>query len=150
MDSELVLRLIDRDWGGFVSACERLGLGVPNRDLTRIDLVTTAPGTKERFRSVLLCDDYDAQAPILDFADVETGSMRGREQWPQMADAPLNSVSVDGTYLPILCWPGTRGYHIHQSHTGETYPRSVWCLTAVATVLWRLFNKCGSLQGRGV
>lgn len=150
MDDDLVLKLIDRDWPGFVEACERLGLGTPSRDGTRIDLVTTAAGTDERFRAVLLCDGYDAQAPLLDFADVETGAMIGREHWPHMAGAPMNNVTYEGRHVPILCVRGTRGYHLHQSHVNEAHPRTTWGLPSVATVIWRLFNQWGPLQGRGV
>jgi hypothetical protein len=150
VDDELVDELIGRDWEPFVNACERLQIGEPIRDGTRVDVSLTAPGTDERFRTVLLCDGYDAQAPLLDFAEVESGASLGREHWPRLAGAPMNSISYDGRYLPIVCVPGTRGYHLHSSHSNEAHERSIWRLPAVATLIWRMFNQWGPLQGRGV
>jgi hypothetical protein len=150
VDEDLVLKLIARDWPKFAEACERLDLGTPTREGVRTDMIITAPGTEEEFRSVLFCDGYDAQAPLLDFADIDTGTSVGKDHWPQMTNAPMNSITYEGRLVPILCVRGTRGYHLHESHRSETHPRSTWALAAVATVIWRLFNQWGSLQGRGV
>jgi hypothetical protein len=150
VDDELVNELIERDWEPFVQQCERLLFASPTRENVRIDLLVTAPGTSERFRPVLFCDDYDANAPLLDFADVQTGTSIGRQHWPKMATAPMNSIQYEGRYVPIACVKGTRGYHLHPSHVAESHSRETWRLPAVATFIWRLFNQWGPYQGRGV
>lgn len=90
MDAVLIASLLDRDWPSFVAHAQRLGLGQPQRTGTRLDLIVTAPGTTELFRPVLLCEDYDAAAPLLDFADVEAGESLGGQHWPRMSGAPYN------------------------------------------------------------
>jgi hypothetical protein len=149
MDAALSNALIDRDWEDFTTQVGRLKLGWPERDGTRIDVVVTAPGTTEQFCAALLCDDYDAIAPVLDFADLADPALLGRVHWPNIEGAPYNSVTYDGRYLPILCVVGTRGYHIHSSHSAEQHPKSSWRLPVVASRLhW--FLRMGRLVGRGV
>jgi hypothetical protein len=155
MDAELVKAVIDRDLAPFAEQARRLGLGTPQRTGTRLDLIVLPPGSADPFRAVLECDDYDAQAPLLDFADVETGQHVGREHWPRMRRATelgiYNSVTLpDGRYVPILCTPGTRGYHLHPSHCTETHPATCWKLACQATLLHRLFHVWGPCDGRGV
>jgi hypothetical protein len=150
MDSTLVAELIDRDWASFVEQTRRLGLGEPSRRADRIDLLVTPHGASEEFRAVLFCDDYDAFAPLLDFADVETGEQLGRAYWPRMSEAPYNEVMAKGRNLPILCTPGTRGYHLHASHSSETYERRIWLLPRQADLIARLLNRMGTYQGRGL
>lgn len=149
MDAALTNALIDRDWGDFTTQAERLKLGSPERDGTRIDIVVTAPATTEQFRAALLCDDYDAIAPVLDFAALDDPDLLGREYWPNIEGAPYNSVMYDGRHLPIICVVGTRGYHIHTSHSAEQHPKSCWRLPAVASLLHR-FLRMGRLVGRGL
>lgn len=149
MDAGLVGELIERDWDDFVAACRRYGFEAPLRDGHRVDILVGITGSDDRFRAVLLCDGYDSQAPVLDFADLD-GVEIGREHWPRMASAPMNSIVFEGRHLPILCVAGTRGYHLHDSHKAEAHPRSSWALPAVATILWRLTAQWGPYQGRGV
>jgi len=150
MDAALVASLIDRDWDPFVQACRTLSVGTPSRDGDRI-LVTCVPaGTDETFLAVVECDDYDAQAPLLDFANPEDPSDFGRQWWPQMQAAPYNGVVVGGRDLPILCVKGTRGYHLHTSHSAEQYERAVWRLPVTATLLHRLLHQWGPYMKRGV
>jgi hypothetical protein len=149
MDAELVTLLIDRDWAALLAQARRLGLGAPERVEHRIDLVVSPPDTSERFRAVLLCDGYDAVAPLLDFADLKTGEL-GNEHWPRMAGAPYNAINYGGRNLPILCTPGTRGYHLHPSHCGESHDKATWTLPRQASLLARLMSQMGSYTGRGV
>jgi hypothetical protein len=149
MDPELVQQLIDRDWAPLLAQARRLGLGEPKRHEERIELLVTPQGTDTRFRAVLLCDGYDATAPLLDFADPETGEL-GCAHWPHMANAPYNAITYDGRHVPILCTPGTRGYHLHPSHRGEHYDKSIWKLARQASLLGRLMTQMGPYVGRGV
>jgi hypothetical protein len=149
MDTALTNALIDRDWGDFTTQLKRLKLGSPQRNGTRIDIVVSAPDTAGQFRAALLCDDYDAIAPVLDFADLADPDLLGREYWPNIEGAPYNSVMYAGRYLPIICVVGTRGYHIHTSHAAEQHPKSSWRLPAVASLLHR-FLRMGRLVGRGI
>ncbi len=150
MDSSLVSGLIDRDWAPFVEQARRLGLGEPRRHADRIDLLVTPKGASEQFRAVLFCDDYDAVPPLLDFVDVETGKQLGRGYWPRMSEAPYNEVIAQGRSVPILCTPGTRGYHLHASHSSETHDKRIWLLPRQADLLARLLNRMGTYQGRGL
>lgn len=150
MDEALAIKLIERDWEAFVAQSRRLALGDPIRTGTRIDLLTSPTGTDERFRPVLLCDGYDAQAPLLDFADLDDGDILGGPYWPRMQNAPMNSVTVAGRTMPIICTPGTRGYHLHSSHVAETYSRETWRLPTVASLLHVFLRKMGPYAGRGI
>src|ERR1700723_2412527 len=107
MDTALVSQLLDRDWPIFVSACKRLGLSPPSRSESTLSLQCRPKGTSDEFLAILSCDDYDAQAPLLDFADPSGSGDIGRQWWPQMAGAPNNSIVLDERHLPILCVPGT-------------------------------------------
>lgn len=150
MDAVLIASLLDRDWPSFVAHAQRLGLGQPQRTGTRLDLIVTAPGTTELFRPVLLCEDYDAAAPLLDFADVEAGESLGGQHWPRMSGAPYNEITYAGRRVPILCTPGTLGYHLHPSHHAEVHDKSVWTLARQASLISRLMTQMGTYQGRGV
>ncbi len=150
MDQALTAALIDRDWASFVAQARRLGLGTPIRDGTRIDLIVVPRDTQERFRAVLLCDEYDAVAPLLDFADPETGRHFGREYWPRMEAAPYNEIPYRDRALPILCTPGTRGYHLHSSHCTEVHDRCIWTLPRQASLVSRLMTQMGQFLGQGL
>jgi hypothetical protein len=149
MDDALVGRIIDRDWQDTVAQALRLDLGTPERRGLRIDIPVIPPGSGEAFRAVLLCDDYDARPPLLDFADIAHPGLVGREYWPSIENAPMNAVTIDGRYVPILCLVGTRGYHLHPSHVAEQHPKSCWRLPAVVVILHR-FLRMGRLVRRGV
>jgi hypothetical protein len=149
MDAALANAIIDRDWSDFAAQVQRLQLGSPERDGTRIDIVVSPLGSAKRFRAVLLCDDYDAEAPVLDFADPANPAHLSREFWPNIEGAPINSVTYAGRFLPIICVVGTRGYHLHTSHSAEQHPKSIWRLPVVAGILQR-FLRMGRLVGRGV
>ena len=150
MELELVEALIDRDWDTFATRAARLGLGQPARHGTRIAMTVTPPGTNELFRAVLLCDDYNAVAPLLDFADPKTGKDHGRQHWPRMQNAPYNEIVYRGRHLPILCVPGTLGYHLHPSHHTEVHDKSIWSLPRQASLIARLMTQMGPYVGRGV
>ena len=150
MDTELSIKLVERDWAALAAQCSRLDLGQPRRlDLDVFITVPVAEAT-EQFVAVLECDEYDALAPLLDFTDPEVPTRRGAPYWPKFADAPMNSVTVGTRTVPILCTPGTRGYHLHQSHHAEHFERTTWPLARSATLLWRLTHEMGSYEGRGV
>jgi len=150
VEDALTTAVIKRDWLPFVQQLRRLGLGPPERDGVRIDVFLRPQGTEEHFRAVLQCDGYDAQAPLLDFADPNDGSLLGPPYWPKMASAPMNSIEFEGRQLPIICTPGTRGYHLHSSHAAESHSPSIWRLPRVASLLARFVNKMGPYQGRGL
>jgi hypothetical protein len=150
MDLGLVYAVIDRDWADFAAQSHRLGLGVPNRVGTDIFMPLQPPGASEAFLAVLGCDDYDTIAPLLDFANPGNPAERGRAHWPKIAGAPMNSIEYEGTAMPIICTPGTRGYHLHSSHAKENWPASTWKLAKVASLLWRFTCQMGAYQGRGV
>jgi len=123
MDVALSNALIDRDWEDFTTQVGRLKLGWPERDGTRIDVVVTPhPARPSSSAQHCSADDYDAIAPVLDFADLADPGAPRRVHWPNIEGAPYNSVTYDGRYLPILCVVGTRGYHIHSSHSAEQHP----------------------------
>lgn len=150
MDDELVTTLIDRDWAPFVDQVRRLRLGDPERDGIRINTLVRPDGTDDEFHAVLLCDGYDAQAPVLDFADLDNPELLGAPYWPRMAGAPMNSITLDGRHLPIICTPGTRGYHLHDSHRAEQHARETWRLPRVVSILARFLRRMGPYQGRGL
>lgn len=150
MDTALSILAIERDWAAFAAQCARLGLGQPTRTGIEVFVPLVPVATTDRFLAVLSCDDYDLIAPLLDFADPDQPGQRGGPHWPKMADAPMNSVAVHDTTVPIVCTPGTRGYHLHSSHSAEQHPRSTWSLPRVAALLWHLTQNMGPYQGRGV
>lgn len=150
MDAALTEALIDRDWAPFVAQARRLGLGTPTRTGSRVDMIVVPRETDEQFRAVLLCDDYDAVAPLLDFADVEVGESLGREHWPRMGGAPYNEIAYRGRSVPILCTPGTRGYHLHPSHCSEVHDKRIWRLARQAALIARLMTQMGPYIGRGL
>jgi hypothetical protein len=149
MDEELVLAAIERDWQAFVDQSRRLGLARPRQDGTTIYVRLRAPGSEEDFLAVLECDDYDAIAPLLDFADPTNPQARGREHWPNIAGAPFNSIQIESRYVPIICTKGTRGYHLHPSHSGEAHDRDTWRLPKVISLISQ-FLRMGPLAGRGI
>jgi hypothetical protein len=149
MDEELVLAAIERDWQAFVDQSRRLGLAEPRQNGTTIHIPLRPPGSEEEFLGVLECDGYDAIAPLLDFADPANPQTRGREHWPNIAGAPFNSIQIDSRYVPIVCIKGTRGYHLHPSHSSETYDRDTWRLPTVISLIHR-FLRMGPLTGRGL
>lgn len=150
MDRALVDALIDRDWAPFAAQAGRLSLGTPRRRGTRIDMNVTPHDTEEEFRVVLLCEDYDALAPLLDFGDLKTGKLLGREHWPRLGNAPYNEIVHRGRHVPILCIPGTLGYHLHPSHHTEVHDKSIWSLPRQASLIARLMTQMGPYRGRGV
>jgi hypothetical protein len=150
VDIELVNAVIDRDWAAFAAQSARLGLGTPTRTITDILVPLQPIGSSEEFLAVLSCDDYDVIAPLLDFADPGNPAERGGPYWPKMADAPINSIAYAGRTIPIICTPGTRGYHLHTSHKAESWPASTWKLAKVASLLWRFTHKMGAYHGRGL
>lgn len=149
MDRELANSLIDRDWDEFLAQLARLGMQEPRRAGTRIDIAVRPPDSMDDYIAALICDDYDALAPVLDFADPADPSLLGAPYWPRIEGAPMNSVQWEGRTLPIICTPGTRGYHLHSSHSGEQHPRERWRLPVVATLVSR-FLRMGPYRGRGV
>jgi len=149
VDDALVNALLDRDWEPFAEQVRRLGLGDPSHANSRINIPVEPPGTDDEFLAVLFCDGYDAQAPLLDFADPNNPADVGGPYWPRIEGAPMNSVVWNGRTVPIICTPGTRGYHLHQSHVAEQHPRERWRLPVVATLLAR-FLRMGPYRGRGV
>ena len=150
MDLELVQAVIERDWAAFAAQSARLGLGAPTRAGTSIFVPVQPPGSAEEFLAVLSCDDYDVIAPLLDFADPGNPVSRGGAYWPRIAGAPMNSIVYAGVTMPIVCTPGTRGYHLHSSHAAENWPASTWRLPKVASLLWRFTHRMGTYQGRGL
>lgn len=150
MDAALVEAVIERDWPRFLEQAARLQLGTPTRKEIRIDLTVQPAGVDEMFRAVLRCDGYDGQAPLLDFAALNDPERMGREYWPRMANAPMNAIEFEGRHLPIICTPGTRGYHLHQSHMAEAHDPKVWRLARVASLLARFLRRMGPYAGRGL
>ena len=143
-------QLIDKDWPDFVSSSRRLGLGEPSRADATLSLLCSPSGSSDKFLAVLTCDNYDAQAPLLDFADPTGSGDTGRQWWPRMESAPLNNIMLGSRHLPILCVPGTLGYHLHPSHCNEQHTRTTWRLPVSSTILHRLLHQWGPYQGRGV
>ena len=150
MDIELVHAVIDRDWAAFAAQSGRLGLGTPIRTGTDIFVPLQPTGASEEFLAVLGCDEYDMIAPLLDFADPGSPAERGGAYWPKMGGAPMNSIVYAGRTIPIICTPGTRGYHLHTSHAAESWPASTWKLPKVASLLWRFAHGMGPYRGRGL
>lgn len=141
--------LIDRDWAAFAAQSRRLGLGEPRRTDTDILMAVCPAGTDETYLAILSCDGYDSVAPLLDFGDPADPASRGASHWPKMSGAPMNAINYGGVNVPIICCPGTRGYHLHPSHAAESWPASTWRLPKVASLLWR-FAHMGQYQGRGL
>jgi hypothetical protein len=150
MDAALIIGLVDRDWTDFESACRRLALGSPARVDDRIEIRCSPAESTDQYLAVVRCDDYDAKAPLLDFADPAGSGDLGRQWWPRMESAPMNNINLNGRHVPILCVPGTRGYHLHPSHSSEQHPRSSWRLPMSAIILHRLLHQWGPYLGRGV
>lgn len=135
MDAALVEAAIDRDWGAFARQAVRLGLGDPTRTSERIDLTIRPAGADKDYFAVLFCDNYDVQAPFLDFAHKAGSDELGRGFWPKMSGATIAEIGRDGRSVPIICSPGTLGYHLHSSHCSEQHPPSTWRLPRVASLL---------------
>lgn len=150
MDLELVHAVIERDWAAFVTQSARLGLGTPSRAGATIFVPVQPSGSSEEFLAFLGCDGYDTIAPLLDFANPGNPTERGGRFWPRIAGAPMNSIVYEGATVPIVCTPGTRGYHLHSSHVAENWPTSTWKLPRVASLLWRFTHQMGSYEGRGL
>lgn len=150
MDAALVISLLERDWTDFKSACVRLAVGDPVRLDRRTEVRCSPAGSTDEYLAVVDCEGYDAQAPLLEFGDPAGSGDVGRQWWPRMASAPMNNIILDGRQVPILCVPGTRGYHLHPSHSGEQHSRSTWRLPVTATIIHRLLHQWGPYQGRGV
>lgn len=141
--------LIDRDWAAFAAQSRLLGLGEPRRAGTDIFVAVCPAGTDDEYLAILSCDGYDATAPLLNFGDPADPADRGGSHWPRMAGAPMNAISYNAVTVPIICTPGTRGYHLHPSHAAESWPASTWRLPKVASLLW-WFTHTGQYQGRGL
>lgn len=150
MDAELSINLVERDWAALVAQCSRLNLGQPRRTGLDVFIKVRVEKVDEEFMAVLECDEYNALAPLLDFADREDLTRRGAPYWPKFADAPMNSVVIGTRAVPILCTPGTRGYHLHQSHRAERFAPADWPLSRSAALLWRLTHEMGPYERRGV
>ena len=150
IDEELVTRVIDRDWRDFEAACRRLGVGIPTIAGQRISIPCIPAASADQYLAIVECVDYDAQAPLLQFADPAGSGDIGRQWWPRMATAPINNIVLDGAHTPILCVPGTLGYHLHPSHCNEQHPRTAWRLPVVAAILHRFLHQWGPYQGRGL
>lgn len=149
MDTELVLAVIERDWPTLTAQAARLGIGSPRRTGMEIHIPVRPADADEDYLAVLECDGYDVTAPLLDFANPELPDQRGGPYWPQMGSAPMNQITIGDRTVPIICTPGTRGYHLHPSHAQEDHPRSTWRLPAVATLLHRFLTQMGPYQGHG-
>jgi hypothetical protein len=149
MQDELAEALIERDWAPFLEQASRLGLGVPVRTGIRVNVPVRPVKVDQDFVAVLFCDGYDSQAPLLDFCDPAEPARLGAEHWPRMSNAPMNSILFQGRQIPILCTPGTRGYHLHSSHHTEDHPRTAWRLAKIASLL-SIFMRMGDYQGRGL
>lgn len=67
-----------------------------------------------------------------------------------MEAAPYNEIVFRGRHVPILCTPGTLGYHLHPSHHTESHDKACWSLPRQATLIARLMNGMGAYQGRGL
>ena len=66
-----------------------------------------------------------------------------------MRDAPYNEIAYGGRRVPILCTPGTLGYHLHPSHHTEVHDKSIWDLPPGEPAL-PAHDPDGPLLGRGV
>ena len=134
----------------FAAQSALLGLGTPVRTDTDIFVPLKPIESSDEFLAVLGCDDYDVVAPLLDFADPGNPAERGGAYWPKMEGAPMNSIAYAGRTVPIICTPGTRGYHLHTSHKAESWPASTWKLPKVASLLARFAHEMGPYGGRGL
>ena len=150
MDAELSIKLIERDWAALAAQCARLYLGEPKLVDLQVFITVVIEEADGPFLAALECDDYNVQAPLLDFADPDDPVHRGKPYWPKYANAPMNSIMIGERNVPIMCTPGTRGYHLHTSHAAERFDPSTWPLALSATLLWRLTHEMGDYQGRGL
>jgi hypothetical protein len=71
---------------------------------------------------------------------------------PRVLDPPAEQFGAHaaGRNVPILCTPGTRGYHLHPSHCGEAHDKAIWTLSRQASLLGRLMSQMGTYLGRGL
>lgn len=150
MDAALSIMAIERDWAALAAQCSRLGLGTPTREQLTVYVPVVPKGTTEQFIAVLECDDYDAVAPLLDFADPDDPSQRGAAYWPRITGAPVGTMNINGASAVFLCTPGTRAYHIHTSHHSERFERVTWKLPRVAWLIWHFTQRMGAYERRGV
>lgn len=150
MDLILVESLIERDWQAFTQVCRSLAVGTPERSGDLIHISCKPTGASDEFLAVIECDEYDAQAPLLDFANPKDFTDVGRHWWPRMQGAPYNNIELGGRHVPILCVQGTRGYHLHPSHCAEQHDRSTWRLATTATILHRLLHQWAPYVSRGL
>jgi len=147
MDRALSIRILDSHWERTLAQARSLGIETSRDEkdplLVYVRYCFQSPG--DRYLGLLSCEDYDEKPPRLDFANPENPADQGKQWWPKMSQAPV--VLENGQ--TVLCTPGTRGYHEHSSHRGETHPKSVWYLPKVLSVLWKYFH-WGDYQGRGI
>lgn len=150
MDAELSIRLVERDWAALAAQCSRLHLGDPRREGLEVFIAVPVTEVDDPFEAVLECDEYNAVAPLLDFVDLSDPTRRGAPYWPKFETAPITSIEIGDRKVPMLCTPGTRGYHLHPSHRAERFEPTAWPLARSANLLWRLTHEMGTYQGRGV
>lgn len=150
MDAALSIRLIERDWAALAAQCSRLRLGDPRREGLEVFIGVPVAEVDDPFEAVLECDEYNAVAPLLDFVDPADPMRRGAPYWPKFETAPMNNIEIGARKVPILCTPGTRGYHLHNSHRAERFEPAAWTLAYSADLLWRLTHQMGAYQGRGL
>jgi hypothetical protein len=89
--------------------------------------------------------NYDLWPPSVTFVDPMTGDPQSPPVRAWLGGSGLpQDVLVEGhpdTGLPFLCVPGTREYHSHPQHSGDSWlihrSRSAGALASLSDVIWR-------------
>lgn len=149
MDLQLSLDLLAEDFAAAERLARSLGLtlrrGDPDHPLdVYVDYV--APD-KEAYLLRLRCDGYDELAPSFQWVNPANPDQEGPQWWPRM---PQVSYARGDRSEIVYCTIGTREYHQHPSHRGESHPKEVWKLPRLVKLAWQYLNQNGPYAGRGV
>lgn len=147
LSPELTLELIAEDWPAAERQARRLGLTLNRRGPDSVDLlVPYQPTADQEFLVRLRCDGYDDVAPSFQFVDPANPDLTGPQYWARMSG--ISYARGDAGEV-VLCTPGVREYHQHQSHRAESHPKSTWKLPRVIYLVWNYFNSSGCFVGAG-
>jgi hypothetical protein len=83
-------------------------------------IVLTHRQTKRRMGFRFLCDNWDEQPPSLSLFD--PASPKDELPWAKWPQQGWNAAASHQRYpKPLLCLPGIREYHTHESHLGDLW-----------------------------
>lgn len=115
-----------------------------SREYPIFEVAFAAPG-----RSTMVvrmnCDDWNEKPPSIELLDAEGKHL---ETLPTGPTNVFNSSKHNITQRPFICMAGSREYHTHQSHIGDSWEgyknRSGFTLPEILTQVWDAWLKSQS------